>query len=161
VRHGPGELFPTWRCHAVCIDHPYALVQAESRHMWARGPAASVRGVAAVTEYFAELDPPVRAAFEHVWDLAREVAPDAEEGVSYGLAALLFHGKPLLGFKAARGHLSVFPFSPQAVDAVRAQLSGYELAKGTVRFTVGHPLPDEAVRAMVAFRRDEIDGPAD
>ena len=117
--------------------------------------------MAAVTEYFAELDPPARAAFEHVWNLAREIVPDAEEGVSYGLAALLFQGKPLLGFKAARGHLSVFPFSPQAVDAVRAQLGGYELSKGTVRFTIARPLPDEAVRAMVKFRRDEITSPPD
>jgi uncharacterized protein YdhG (YjbR/CyaY superfamily) len=107
-------------------------------------------------EYFAELDPPSRAAFEHIYELARQLAPDAEDGVSYSVAALKYHGKPLLGFLAAKGHLSIFPFSPKAVDAVRDRLGGFQLSKGTVRFTVDRPLPDDVIRDLVAFRLQEI-----
>ncbi|MFC7484978.1 iron chaperone [Luedemannella flava] len=69
---------------------------------------------------------------------------------------MIINGKPLLGFKAARAHLSVYPFSPQAVAAARAELDGFDLAKGTVRFTAAKPLPDGAVRTLVRARLAEI-----
>ena len=112
--------------------------------------------MADVDDYFASLDGPARAAFERVRALAEELAPDAEQGLSYGLAALRHKGKPLLGFKAARDHLAVFPFSPAAVDAVRDRLTGFSLSKGTIRFTADSPLPDDVVRDLVRHRMDEI-----
>ncbi len=38
--------------------------------------------------------------------------------------------------------VAVYPFSPAAVDAVRDQLPGARLSKGTVRFTAEAPLPE-------------------
>lgn len=112
--------------------------------------------MADVDDYFASLDAPARAAFERVRALAEELAPDAEQGLSYGLAALRHKGKPLLGFKAARDHLAVFPFSPAAVDVVRERLAGYSLSKGTIRFTTDMPLPDDVVRDLIRQRLGEI-----
>jgi uncharacterized protein YdhG (YjbR/CyaY superfamily) len=113
--------------------------------------------MSAVDDYFDGLDASSRAAFEHIRNLATEVAPEVDEGTSYGMAALTYKQKPLLGFRAAKQHLSIFPFSPQAIDGVRDQLAGYELAKGTVRFTVGKPPPDDAVRELVRRRVAEIE----
>ncbi|WP_439659880.1 iron chaperone [Lentzea sp. HUAS TT2] len=112
--------------------------------------------MADVDDYFASLDAPARAAFERVRALAEELAPGAEQGLSYGLAALRHKGKPLLGFKAAKDHLAVFPFSPAAVDVVRERLAGYSLSKGTIRFTTDMPLPDDVVRDLVRQRLGEI-----
>ncbi|SFR28278.1 Uncharacterized conserved protein YdhG, YjbR/CyaY-like superfamily, DUF1801 family [Lentzea waywayandensis] len=112
--------------------------------------------MADVDDYFASLDAPARAAFERVRALAEELAPDAEQGLSYGLAALRHKGKPLLGFKAAKDHLAVFPFSPAAVDVVRERLTGYSLSKGTIRFTTDMPLPDDVVRDLIRQRLGEI-----
>jgi uncharacterized protein YdhG (YjbR/CyaY superfamily) len=109
-----------------------------------------------VDEYFAGLDPSRRAAFERVRRIAMEMVPDAEQGTSYGMAALRYHGKPLVCFLAAKGHLSVFPCSGKVVDAVSDQLEGYELSKGTIRFTAEHPLPETAVRNMIEYRLEEI-----
>jgi uncharacterized protein YdhG (YjbR/CyaY superfamily) len=114
--------------------------------------------MSAVDEYFAGLDASTRAAFERVRRLAMEVAPEAEGGVSYGMAALIYKKKPLIGFKAAKRHLSVFPFSPEVVDAVRDQLAGFELSKGTIRFTNEAPLSDDVVRDIVRHRVAEISG---
>jgi uncharacterized protein YdhG (YjbR/CyaY superfamily) len=110
----------------------------------------------AVDDYFTGLGAPERAAFERVRAVAEEQAPDAEQGTSYGMAALRHRGKPLLGFKAAKDHLSVFPFSPAAVDAVRDRLTGFSLSKGTIRFTADTPLPDDVVRDLVRQRMTEI-----
>lgn len=113
-----------------------------------------------VDDYFASLDDASRAAFERIRDLALEVAPEATPGKSYGMAALIYRKKPLLGLRAAQKHLSVFPFSPQAVEAVKDQLAGFDTAKGAVRFTPARPLPDRAVRDMVRHRMAEITGAA-
>ncbi len=110
-----------------------------------------------VDDYFGGLDEASAAAFEHVRRLAMRVAPDAEDGTGYGMAALRYRGRPLLGFREAKGHLSVFPFSPGAVDAVRDRLAGHSLSKGTVRFTAADPLPDDVVLDLVRHRTAEID----
>jgi uncharacterized protein YdhG (YjbR/CyaY superfamily) len=107
-------------------------------------------------EYFAGLDAASRNAFERVRALALEVAPDAVAGTSYGMAALMYRTKPLLGFRGAQRHLSLFPFSPAVVDGVREQLAGYDLSKGTIRFTVDAGVPDDVIREIVQRRMAEI-----
>jgi uncharacterized protein YdhG (YjbR/CyaY superfamily) len=113
-----------------------------------------------VDDYFSGLDAPTRAAFEQIRNLVMDMVPEAEQGKSYGMAALRYQQKPLLGFLAAKNHLSIFPFSPGAIDAVRDRLAGFELSKGTIRFTVAMPLPDEVVRDLVRHRMEEIVGTA-
>ena len=112
----------------------------------------------AVTDYLATLDAADRAAFVRVRDLAVAEAPDATEGTSYGMAALLLGGRPLLGMRAAKGHLSVFPFSPEVVEAVASRLVGFSVSKGTIRFTADDPLPEDVLRDLVRLRRAEIEG---
>lgn len=115
--------------------------------------------VSAVDEYFKSLDPEARSVFEHIRALARDVAPEAEGGTSYGMAALKYQQKPLLGFRAAKNHLSVFPFSAEVVDAVRDQLAGFDVSKGTVRFSGDRPPPDSVITEIVRLRIQEIVGP--
>lgn len=114
--------------------------------------------VTEVDDYLAGLDEPASRTFRRVRDLALEVAPDAEQGRSYGMAALRLRGKPLLGFLAARQHLSIFPFSTDVVDAVRDRLPEHDLSKGTIRLTADLPLPDDVVRDVVRLRAREITG---
>ena len=111
----------------------------------------------AVDAYFATLDDAARSAYERIRELALAEVPRAEQGVSYGMAALKYEGKPLLGFRAAKEHLSVFPFSPAAVEAVKGRLRSDGVSKGTVRFTPDHPLPDSIVVDLVRSRVAEID----
>ena len=86
------------------------------------------------------------------------MAPEAEDGTSYGMAALRWRGKPLLGFKVAQKHLSIHPFSSEVIEASAELLRGVDHAKGTVRFTASAPLPDELIRALVRHRMAEISG---
>src|SRR5262249_60589061 len=111
----------------------------------------------AVQDYFGTLDPEARAAYERVRDQVVALVPDVTEGTSYGVAALMYRGKPLIGFRAAKTHLSVFPYSGSAVAAARAHLAGFDAAKGTVRFSADKPLPPQAIDALVRHRIAEID----
>ena len=110
----------------------------------------------AVDDSLAAMSEQDRACLQRVVGIARDIAPDAEEGMSYGMPALKLDGKPLIGVVAAAKHLSIFPFSPAVVDAVSPQLEGYSLSKGTVRFTPDHPVPDDVVAEMVRLRQAEI-----
>lgn len=109
-------------------------------------------------EYLSGLDEPNRAALARVLAVALREVPDAAEGTSYGMPALRYRGKPLLGVQATTKHLAVYPFSPAAVDAVRAHVASANVSKGTVRFTADAPLPEQAIRDLVRTRRDEIAG---
>lgn len=109
-----------------------------------------------IDDYLAALDPADAAIIAHVYDIAREVAPDAEQGLGYGMPALVYRGKSLLSVMRAKKHFGVYPFSPAAIVDVMTLLDGVDHAKGTIRFT--DPLPDDTVRALVAARKSEIDG---
>ena len=111
-----------------------------------------------IGDYLAGLEPDQGAALQHVVDVARRVAPDAEEGTSYGMPALRLDGRPLLGITAAARHLSLFPFSPAVVEAVAPDLAGYSLSKGTIRFSADQQLPDDVIERIVVLRRAELDG---
>jgi uncharacterized protein YdhG (YjbR/CyaY superfamily) len=99
---------------------------------------------------------PDRSCLERVIGIARGIAPEAVEGMSYGMPALKLDGKPLIGVVAAAKHLSIFPFSPAVVDAVAPKLGGYSLSKGTVQFTPDSPVPDDVVAEMIRLRMAEI-----
>ncbi|NTW40145.1 MAG: DUF1801 domain-containing protein [Cellulomonadaceae bacterium] len=111
-----------------------------------------------IDDALAQLAPTERDALRHVIEVARRLAPDAVDGVSYGLPALKVAGKALVGVGASTNHLSVVPFSPAAVDAVRADLDGFSVSKGTIRFSGDHPLPDAVIERLVAARLAEILG---
>jgi uncharacterized protein YdhG (YjbR/CyaY superfamily) len=114
--------------------------------------------VGTIGDYLVGLEPDQRAALQHVVDVARRHAPEAEEGTSYGMPALRLGGRPLLGVTAAAKHLSVFPFSPAVVEAVAPDLDGFSLSKGTIRFTVDRPILDAVIERLVALRRAELGG---
>lgn len=111
-----------------------------------------------VDDYLIDVAEPSRSTLQHIRDLVKDVVPEAEEGHSYGMPALRYKKKPLLGFIAAKNHLSVFPFSPQVIDALRDRLDGFELSKGTIRFSAEHPIPDDVLRDIVRMRVEEITG---
>ncbi len=114
-----------------------------------------------VDDLLAGLDPEDRTSVEHLYSVAREVVPDAEQGLGYGMPALVYRGKPLVSVMRAKKHIGVYPFSPAAVSAVADSLAGHpgvSVDKGTIRYQPDHPLPDEAVRAMVLARKEQIDG---
>lgn len=109
------------------------------------------------TEYIASLDGATQDAVEHVRVRALLLVPDAEEGVSYGMAALRYRGSPLVAARATTQHIGLYPFSPPAIEALAPDLAGFSTSKGTVRFTPERPLPDDVLDRIILFRRDEID----
>ena len=106
--------------------------------------------------YLDDLPPAEKAALERVRAVVGGLAPDAEEGTSYGVPAFILAGRPLLGFSAAKKHLSIFPFSPAAIEAVKERLDGFDLGKGTIRFSPDRPPPNDVLADLVRARTQKI-----
>src|SRR4249920_123850 len=92
-------------------------------------------------ECLAEFSAEQRAVLEKLRKVIRAAVPEAEEGVSYGLAAFRLNGKPLAGLGASANHCAYFPMSGTVVDKFKGELTRYETSKGTIRFAIDKPLP--------------------
>lgn len=110
-----------------------------------------------VDDYLATLAPDDAVVVARVYAVAREEAPDAEQGTGYGMPVLVLHGKPLLSVMRAKKHIGVYPFSADVVAALADDLAGVDSDKGTIRFQPERPLSDELVRALVRARVAQID----
>ena len=106
--------------------------------------------------YLARLDPAKRATLEKVRRAIRAAAPEAEEGMSYGMPAFIL-GKPIAGYAAGADHCAYYPMSGEITTALAADLRGYETSKGAIRFPIGKPLPAALIRKLVKARLAEID----
>lgn len=114
--------------------------------------------MSAIDDYLKRVKPDQRKALEKLRKTIRALAPGAEEGISYGLAAFRLGGKPLVAFGASGGHCSFFPMTGHTVAAFREELKGFETSKGTIRFQPGRPLPIALVRRIVKARVEELKG---
>jgi uncharacterized protein YdhG (YjbR/CyaY superfamily) len=113
--------------------------------------------VSSFDDYLASVPEPQKSEVERIRRFVHRLVPEAQESTSYGMPAFKYKQRPLLGFRASKNHLSVFPFSPAAVDSAREALEGFDLSKGTVRFTPDKPLPDAALEELLRHRLREIE----
>ncbi len=113
-----------------------------------------------VDAFLADLPEEMRAALEQLRRTIAKAAPDAVEGISYGVPAFKYRGRPLVSFGGGKKHCSFYVQSPPVMGAHRDELARYETAKGTIRFPADEPLPAELVRKLVEARIAEVDAAA-
>jgi uncharacterized protein YdhG (YjbR/CyaY superfamily) len=115
--------------------------------------------MAEIDEYLAGLDSENAKIIGDAYATARTLVPEAEQGISYGMPALIFHSRPLLSLMRAKGHIGIYPYSAVVVAAVLETLpaiDGLSAAKGTVRLPLGAEIPEIVIRQLVLARSDEI-----
>jgi uncharacterized protein YdhG (YjbR/CyaY superfamily) len=98
-----------------------------------------------------------RAALQTLRETIAGAAPGADETISYGMPAFRYRGRALVSYAAFRAHCSFFPMSSEVIERYRDELSGFSTAKGTLRFTPEHPLPNDLVARIVRDRMAQID----
>jgi len=116
--------------------------------------------VSDVADYLATVEEPYRSALARVYAVAAEVVPEAVEGTSYAMAALVYRGKGLIASVQAKKFLSLYPYSGTVLARLAADLSDFETTSGSLHFSVEHPVPDDLLRRIVELRRAEIDAKA-
>lgn len=108
--------------------------------------------------YLAKLSADKRATLEKVRKAIRAAAPDAEEGLSYGMPAFI-QGKPIAGYSASAAHCSYFPMSGAITAQLAEDLAKYEVSKGGFKFPIGKPPPATLIRKLVKARLAELEAP--
>lgn len=110
-----------------------------------------------LTQYIAGLEGANREAVARVVKRARALLPEVEEGVSYAMPALLWHGKPLLAAVVRKRFIAVYPFSGKVITALADDLAAFRTTSGSVSFTPDSPLPIAVIDKLVKARRAEIE----
>ena len=107
-----------------------------------------------IDEYLSALPADVRAMLQKLRATINSVAPQAEEVISYAMPAFKYHGM-LVYFSAFKNHCSFFPANSSLIAKMEEDLKPYRTAKGTIQFTVLHPLPAALVKKIVKARMQE------
>jgi len=107
---------------------------------------------AEIDDYLAGIEEPKRSTLQQLRRAVLEVAPEAEEGISYGVPAFRVKGKVIAGFAAFKNHLSYLPHSGAVFPALEGELAPYKRSTGALQFPVDSPLPVPLVRRLVEVR---------
>ncbi len=108
----------------------------------------------AVDDYLNTLTDSEKSALSRIRNLVHTMAPDADEAISYGMPA--FKKKYLIGYCAFKNRLSVVP-GPGAISNAATKLQGFVTSKGTIQFTLDHPLPDAIIEELIISRIRDIE----
>ena len=103
-----------------------------------------------IDDYLASIDDDKRAALEKLRKTIKNVAPKAEECISYQMPAFRIDGRVLLWFGAGANHCAFYPGG--IVEQYKNELKSFETSKGTIRFQPEHPLPVTLIRKIVKAR---------
>jgi len=119
-----------------------------------RAGAARPARPESIDEYLAAVPVDKRRALAKLRTQIRAAAPEATEGISYGVPTFKLEGRLLVSFGAAAAHCSLYGVSgTDATGAQLAELESYDTSgKGTVRFAADKPLPQALVTKLVKAR---------
>jgi len=104
-------------------------------------------------EYIATFPENVQEILEKMRQTIREAAPEAKEAISYQMPTFKLNGN-LVHFAAYKNHVGFYP-TPSGIDVFKKELAPYETSKGTVKFPIDKPIPNDLVRKIVEFRVKE------
>ena len=106
-----------------------------------------------IDEYIALFPKDVQNILKALRKAIRDVAPQAEEAISYQIPTYKLNGN-LVHFAAFKDHISFFPTS-SGIEAFKVKLKSYKTSKGTIRFPLDEPIPFDLIKEIVRFRVKE------
>ena len=109
-----------------------------------------------IDEYLEGVTPSQREVLLHIREIIKEVAPESEEVIGYGMPTLKYKGKNLIHFAAFKDHMSVFP-TVKPMDELGKKVEPYRTGKGTLQFSESAPIPDDIIKELVLLRKQTID----
>jgi uncharacterized protein YdhG (YjbR/CyaY superfamily) len=109
-----------------------------------------------VDDYIASQPEAVRTALARVRSAIRKAVPGLEEAISYHMPTYKLDGQRVLHFAAWKDHYSIYGATKAVVAAFNAELAGYKIEKGTIRFPLSQSVPVELIGRIARFRADEV-----
>ncbi len=107
---------------------------------------------ATVDEYVASQPEAVRPLVERIRRAIRKGLPNADETISYNMPTYKWEGEVLVHFAVWRNHYSLYAATASIVRAFKAELRAYEIEKGTIRFRLADPVPEDLIERIARMR---------
>ncbi len=107
-----------------------------------------------VDDYFASFPSETQRALNEVRDAIKIAMPDADEGISYGMAAFRLHDRNVLFVGGWKHHIGIYP-APQGDDDFQRELARYKAEKDTVKLKLKDPIPADFVTRLANFSKVE------
>jgi uncharacterized protein YdhG (YjbR/CyaY superfamily) len=85
----------------------------------------------------------------------KRAVPEAQEGISYEIPACRIGGRVFIFFAGWAKHFSIYPAGETLIEAFGAELARYEISKGTIRFPLAEPVPEDLIFKIAAFKAEE------
>ncbi len=107
--------------------------------------------------YLASRPEEQRAALSVLRSQIRDLIPEAEEVISYGMPGFRIGKAVIAGYAGFARHCGYYPHSGGIIPHLRDELDagGFRYTPGAVQFTPGHPLPQPLVARLVTLRLAE------
>ena len=109
-----------------------------------------------IDKYLADIEEPKRATLQALRQTIRDLLPDAEEVISYGMPAFRRNGKVIAGFAAFKNHLAYLPHSGSVLKELGDDLAGYTSTEGSLHFAIDKSLPKALVKKLIAARLRQV-----
>jgi len=110
-----------------------------------------------VDEYIRTFPENTQEILKQVRTVIKREAPDAEEGISYGMPGYKLKGKPLVYFAGYPKHIGFYA-TPAGHSEFSKELSKYKQGKGSVQFPLNKPIPYDLIARITKFRVKENSG---
>lgn len=108
-----------------------------------------------IDEYIAGFPKEVQAILEQVRATVKQVAPDAEEAISYGIPTFKLQKTNMVHFAGFKNHIGFYA-TPTGHEAFQEELSVFKQGKGSVQFPLDKPMPLDLIVKIVEFRKLEV-----
>jgi uncharacterized protein YdhG (YjbR/CyaY superfamily) len=108
-----------------------------------------------VDDYLAKLPAEQQQLLGALRRRVAELAPDAEETISYGMPAFKVDGRFFLSYAAWKQHCSIYAIDAPLLERHADAIRGYGRTKGALHFTPERPLPDALLVDLVRQRERE------
>ena len=107
--------------------------------------------ITTVEEYLATQSVENQVRIQELRQVINDNAPDAIEGIFYGMIGYKLNKKPLVYVGGFTKHIGFYA-TPTGHEKFKEELSSYKQGKGSVQFPLDKPLPVDLIVEMVKFR---------
>ena len=111
-----------------------------------------------VDDYLKQLPERTRLPLEQVRNAIRRALPNADEVISYKIAAYEVNGKIALYVAGWKQHYSLYPAGDRVMTALKKELTPYKVQRGTIRFPLDKPVPAKLIEKIARLRAEEVLG---
>lgn len=110
--------------------------------------------ISSFAEYLQNIPDESKPKLLELMAIIKEVVPQAEEGISYGIPTYKYLGG-LVAVGATKKHVAFYVMSSSVLNHFESKLIGMDYTTGTIRFKFDAVLPKSLIQEIVKIRIED------